>query len=344
MEHPVSGWALLSPEARAAASALATTISAPVSELGLAAARKLLATPATTAPTSPIAVRENQFVPTRDGEICARLYRDNDALDSPALIYLHGGGFVLGTLNGVDELCRAISARSGWTVISLEYRLAPEHPYPAALHDTIDTFSWVRSAAQTLRIDPKVVAVAGDSAGGNLAAALCLACRTAGGPMPAAQILIYPAIDDEFSRPSWSEFANAPLLTREDAQWFFRQYVGTSLLDPPDPLAAPMRAASLEHLPPALVLTAEVDPIRDDAEAYAARLADNGIPTTVIRYGGVFHGFVTEIGLFPQAQLAIDDICQYLRWIATGAPVSGRHGETPRAGADTTVLRHSRTT
>lgn len=329
MEHPFSGWSLLDPEARAAALALAMTISAPVSELGPTAARKLLETPAAIAPTTPISVNENLGVPTRDGEVRARLYRDNYAQDSPALLYLHGGGFVLGTLNGVDELCRAISARSGWTVISLEYRLAPEHPYPAALQDTVDTFAWIRSAAHTLGVDPKVVAVAGDSAGGNLAAALCLACRAAGGPMPTAQILIYPAVDNEFSRPSWSEFANAPLLTREDAQWFFRQYVGTSRLDPPDPLAAPMHATSLRQLPPALVLTAEVDPLRDDAEAYAARLADDGIPTVAIRYGGVFHGFVPEIGLFPQAQRAIDDICQYLRWVATGTPVRRRHHETP---------------
>lgn len=255
-------------------------------------------------------------MPTRAGELGARLYCDRPEGNLPVLLYLHGGGFVLGTLDGVDELCRAIAARSGWVVISLEYRLAPENPYPAALEDAVDTFAWIRRSASLLGIDPEMVAVGGDSAGGNLAAALCIVQRNRGASMPVAQVLAYPAVDDGFSRSSWKEFANAPLLNSADAKWFFGQYLGVQHSERVDFLSAPMRAASLQGLPPALILTAEVDPIRDDAEAYAARLKGDGVSVTAIRYAGVFHGFFPEVGVFAKTDRAIDDACRYLRRIA----------------------------
>ncbi|MCP2279602.1 alpha/beta hydrolase [Nocardia amikacinitolerans] len=305
-------WDLLDDHARAVATAIAAAVPASLRELGPDLARTLLATRPADQPITPIDVVEPMRIPTRAGEIGARLYRRNPSGLAPALLYLHGGGFVLGTLDGVDELCRAIAARSGWAVLSLEYRLAPENPYPAALEDAVDAFAWLHESATGLGIDPGTIAVGGDSAGGNLAAALCLVQRDGGGPMPAAQVLAYPAVDDRFARDSWTEFADAPLLTAADAKWSYEQYVGADRRVPADVLAAPMRAESLRGLPPALVVTAEVDPIRDDAEAYAARLEAEGVPATVIRYDGVFHGFFTEVGVFAQTGRAIDAVCEFL--------------------------------
>ncbi len=197
-----------------------------------------------------------------------------------------------------------------------EYRLAPEHPYPAALEDALDALAWLRGPARDAGVDPDLTAVGGDSAGGTLAAALCLRLRDGGLPLPVAQVLVYPAVDDRFSTPSWTEFAEAPLLTAADARWLWEQYVDPRRVDQ---YAAPMKAASLRGLPPALVLTAEVDPLRDDAEAYAERLRRDGVPTTAVRHAGVFHGFFTEVGTFAQTDAAIDDVVRHLRGIAPGA-------------------------
>jgi acetyl esterase len=212
----------------------------------------------------------------------------------------------------VDELCRAIAAGSGWTVVSVDYRLAPEHPYPAALEDCLDAYAWLTRTATEFGIDPEQIAVGGDSAGGNLAAALCLYRRDEGSSLPVTQVHADPAIDATIAPGSWSEFADAPLLSTADARWFWNQYVGPGHRAD-DYLAAPMRAGSLRGLPPALILTAEVDPLRDDAEAYAARLRRDGVPTTLTRYAGVFHGFIAELGTFRQAKRAIEEVCLHLR-------------------------------
>ncbi|AEF40730.1 putative esterase/ lipase [Hoyosella subflava DQS3-9A1] len=209
-------------------------------------------------------------------------------------------------------MCRAIAAGSGWTVVSLDYRLAPENPYPAALEDCLDAYAWLLRTAPKYGIDPNRIAVGGDAAGGNLAAALCLSRRDEDRPLPVTQVLAYPAVDGTFTAPSWSEFADSPFLGAADARWLWDQYVGRGCrVD--DHLAAPMRAQSLRGLPPALILTAEVDPIRDDAEAYAARLRHDGVSVSLIRYTGVFHGFFTEVNVFAQARRAIDEVCRHLR-------------------------------
>lgn len=307
-------WNLLDEDARAAARMINHVLPKPLHELGAEQARMLLHTAPSIEPITPLAQVEHLTVPTRAGAIRARLYRADDAqdCDRPAVVYLHGGGFVLGTVDGADELCRAIAAGSGWTVVSLDYRLAPENPYPAALEDCLDAYAWLTRTASELGIDPGRIAVAGDSAGGNLAAALCLHRRDEGSPLPVTQVLAYPAVDGTFSSPSWSEFADAPLLSAADARWFWNLYVGPGHRAD-DHLAAPMRAESLCGLPPALILTAEVDPVRDDAEAYAARLRRDGVRVSLIRYAGVFHGFITEIGAFVQARRAIDEVCLHLR-------------------------------
>ncbi|CAL9620129.1 alpha/beta hydrolase [Streptomyces sp. enrichment culture] len=319
MTEPVPpGWERLDAVALSVARLIAGTLTTPLRELGVRTARALLASAPSDRPLTPLDRVEEVAVPTRSGPLRARLYHPPAppaAEPRPALLYLHGGGFVLGTLDGVDEVCRALAARSGWAVLSLEYRLAPEHPYPAALEDALDALAWLRGPAQEAGIDPDRIAVGGDSAGGNLAAALCLRLRDGGLPLPAAQILVYPAVDDRFAAPSWTQFADAPLLTTADARWLWEQYVDPGRVDQ---YAAPMKAASLRGLPPALVLTAEVDPLRDDAEAYAERLRRDGVPTTAVRHSGVFHGFFTEVGTFTQTDAAIDDVVRHLRGVATG--------------------------
>ncbi|POX42910.1 esterase [Streptomyces sp. Ru73] len=312
-------WERLDADARLAAQAIAAVLTTPVRELGVRAARELLASTPSDPPLTPLDRVDEVTVRARSGPLRARLYHPPGppAADlRPVLLYLHGGGFVLGTLDGVDETCRAIAARSGWAVLSPEYRLAPEHPYPAALEDSLDTLARLRESGSDWGIDPGMIAVGGDSAGGNLAAALCLHLRDHGRPLPVSQVLVYPAVDDRFATPSWTRFADAPLLTAADARWLWEQYIGPGRQGDVDEYAAPMKAASLRGLPPALVLTAEVDPLRDDAEAYAARLQDDDVPTTSIRHSGVFHGFFTEVGAFAKTDAAIDDVARHLRDIA----------------------------
>ncbi|WP_063009250.1 alpha/beta hydrolase [Nocardia nova] len=308
-------WGRLDDRALLVAHAVAAAMPTPVRELGAQTARTLLASAPADTPRTPLDRVDAVAVPTRAGELLARRYHapiERDTTPRPVLLYLHGGGFVLGTLDGVDEVCRAIAAKSGWDVVSLEYRLAPEHPYPAPLEDSLDALTWIRGSADELGIDATRIAVGGDSAGGNLAAAVCLHLRDRGLPLPAAQVLIYPAVDDSFAAPSWTEFADAPLLTTADARWLWEQYVGTAR-GTVDQYAAPMKAPSLRDLPPALVLTAEVDPLRDDAEAYAERLRRDGVPVTLVRHAGVFHGFFAEVGVFSQTDTAIDDVVRHLR-------------------------------
>ncbi|MFE3960724.1 alpha/beta hydrolase [Nocardia sp. NPDC059091] len=311
-------WTLLDDDAKAAARVISQVLRKPIHELGLEQARTLLNSAPTTAPVTPWDHVEQLTVPTRAGSISARVYHAGDPncdSDRPALVYLHGGGFILGSLDGVDELCRAIAAGSEWTVVSLDYRLAPEYPYPAALEDCLDAYAWLTRAAPELGIDPERIAVGGDSAGGNLAAALCLKRRDDHSRLPVTQVLIYPAVDGTFTAPSWSDFADAPPLSTADARWAWDLYVGPEGRTD-DHLAAPMRAESLRDLPPALILTAEIDPIRDDAERYAARLRRDGVRVSLTRYPGVFHGFFTEIGSFSKTEQAIAEACRHLREFA----------------------------
>ncbi|MFF8844048.1 alpha/beta hydrolase [Streptomyces sp. NPDC015127] len=300
---------LLDEEARQVARQLADLLPGPLHTLGLQGVRDFAAPQPPPRSTPMAAVRDHRVgVPA----VLVREYCPSEQPASPTVLYVHGGGFTVGSLDGVDELCRLIAAGAECTVFSVEYRLAPEHPYPAALDDVRTAHAWLTANAADLGVDPHRIAVAGDSAGGGLAAALCLDLRDRGLPQPVLQLLAYPAVDDSFERPSWTEFADAPLLGTEDARWFWRQYVGEAGVAP-DVLAAPMRAASLRGLAPAHVITAEVDPLRDDGEAYADRLAEEGVPVTRQRYRGVFHGFFTEVDTFTAAGTAVTDACGRLR-------------------------------
>jgi acetyl esterase len=233
----------------------------------------------------------------------------------PGLVFFHGGGWVLGSIATHDHLCRAIANASGAAVVSVEYRLAPEHPYPAAVDDAEAATVWVAENARALGIDLRRLAVGGDSAGGNVAAVVARRARDRGGPPLALQVLIYPATDAAMSTRSYLENAEGYFLTRAAMAWYWDHYVP----DPArrlDPDASPLRAASLAGLPPALVITAGHDPLRDEGEAYARGLAEAGVAVRHVAYPGMIHGFLRRHSVMDQGKAALGEIAAALRLLA----------------------------
>lgn len=217
-----------------------------------------------------------------------RRYRPVGATGA-AVVYFHGGGWVLGSIETHDRQCRQLAHGSGATVFNVDYRRAPEHPFPAAYEDALAVTRQVLESGGSLGVDPTRVGLAGDSAGGNLAAAVALGCREGTGPHLRAQLLVYPAVDAEMTSRSFEENADGPFLTRDEMAWFYGHYRTGS--DPRDWRLSPIHADDLSGLPPTLVVTAELDPLRDEGEAYADRLANAGVRSTAVRYAGVSHGF-----------------------------------------------------
>jgi len=238
----------------------------------------------------PVARVEPLSVPGPASEIPARLYAPDVEGSLPALIHFHGGGWVICDLDTHDGFCRSLANAAGCAVVSVDYRLAPEHRYPAALEDCYAVLEYVWRNAAGLRLDPTRLGVIGDSAGGNLAAAVALKARDAGEPALRAQILTYPALDPRCEHPSMQENAEGYFLTQSAMRWFWGHYMGEGC-DPRDPYLAPLYAPDLSGLPPALVVTAKYDPLRDEGEAYARRLEEAGVAVELSRYDGVFHGF-----------------------------------------------------
>jgi len=251
---------------------------------------------------------ETRTIPgPEDTELRLRFYWPLTPGPLPAALYFHGGGWVLNSIETHDDLCQRLAHASDTVVVSVDYRLAPETRYPGAVEDVYAALKWVADNAATLGIRPDRIAVGGDSAGGNLAAALCLVARDRGGPAIAAQYLIYPITDCDLDRPSYHENAEGYFLTRAQMAWFWDHYV-PSVEQRREPYASPLRATSLAGLPPATVLTAEYDPLRDEGEAYAAALQQAGVPATVTRYDGMIHAFVKRVDQFDRALIAIRQI------------------------------------
>lgn len=226
----------------------------------------------------------------------ARCYRPrSDEALMPVLLYLHGGGWVFGNLETHDTICRRLAAGSGCAVLSLDYRLAPEHPFPAALDDVADALGWLAYKGREVGLDPSRMAIGGDSAGGNLAVATLLALRGTDGPKPIFQLLIYPALDLTMSGNSHEAFGKGYLLDSDLQRQCHALYLGTA--DRGDWRASPLLAADLSGLPPAFVLTASHDPLRDEGEAYAARLVATGVPVTAYRVPGQVHAFMAMDGV-----------------------------------------------
>jgi acetyl esterase len=256
---------------------------------------------------------ENRAVPGPRGDIPVRVYTPQGRAPFPVLVYLHGGGWVIGSLDTHDPLCRYLANAAGCVVVSVDYRLAPEHPYPAAPEDAYAATRWVAANAEAVGGDPSRLAVGGDSAGGNLSAVVALMARDRGGPRLVFQLLVYPVTDAPSSdHASYRENAEGYLLTRAAMDWFWDHYCAERA-DRADPYLCPLCAKDVSRLPPALVITAEFDPLRDEGEAYAARLREAGGRVELRRYPGMIHGFFSMGALLTQARAATAEAAAALR-------------------------------
>jgi acetyl esterase len=254
---------------------------------------------------------EDRSIPGPAGDIPVRIFANSHAIDLPIVVFFHGGGWVLSSVDGHDPIARRIAARSGALVVSVEYRLAPEAPFPAPHDDCWTATTWLAEHGADWGGDPSRVAVCGDSAGANLAAGVAIRARDEGLPL-AMQALIYPCIDDRQSEyPSMTDNADGYFLAADDMVWFWDHFVPAEFRS--DPRAVPARLPQPAGLAPAFVQTAEFDPLRDEGERYARRLADAGVPTELVRYPGVVHGFVTRWHTIARAEQAHDDLATALK-------------------------------
>lgn len=250
-------------------------------------------------------------VAVEGGDIAVRVYYPGPGT-APALLYFHGGGWVLGDLDHSDALCRILARDSGCVVVNVDYRLAPEHRFPIAAEDCYRALLWLADAAADLRVAGARIAVAGSSAGGNLAAAVTLLQRDRGGPEIACQLLVYPVLDSACNSASYQTFGEGFLISTPDMQWYWEQYLGRPE-DALSPIACPLLARDLTGLPDALVITAECDPVCGDGERYAARLRQAGVEATLSRYDGVLHGFFAMPGVIDRAETAIAEATAFLK-------------------------------
>lgn len=256
----------------------------------------------------PVRVRTDVLLPLPGRPIRVRLYRDATGGPRPLLLWLHGGGFVGGTLDDIDVTCAGLARRTGLTVLSLEYRLAPEHPFPAALHDTYDALTWLEEHGEAFGGDGRLLA-GGQSSGANLVAAACLMARDRGRPHVTRQILCYPWLDFGTDSESHRRFdgVDGDLPSRD--RWYQSQYLAGQAVTP---YAAPLTARDLTGLPPALLLGAGLDPVRDDARRYAKRLQDSGVATAYLEYDSTPHAFLNFPGALSAAWRAMQDIADDL--------------------------------
>jgi acetyl esterase len=274
-------------------------------------ARDLRLSPPPPVPTAVGGV-EDRTIAGPDEDIPLRIYRPERKSATGALVYFHGGGWVIGDLDSHDETCRRLCREAGVAVVAVHYRRAPETTYPGAVDDCFAATCWVADHAAELDIDPARLAVGGDSAGGNLAAAVALMARDRGHPAVCFQLLIYPVTAADFDTASYRENAEGYLLSRRAMQWFWDQYVPDTD-QRREPYAAPLRAQSLAGLPPALVQTAEYDPLRDEGEAFAEALKRAGVNVQMTRYDGLIHGFFGMQDAVPAARPALAEAARALR-------------------------------
>jgi acetyl esterase len=249
------------------------------------------------------------------GRLRIRIYTPHGTGPFPLLVFFHGSGFVLCSLDTHDGMCRNLCAGAGCVVASVDYRLAPEHKFPAGIDDCLDATRWAAAHATELGANPMRVAVAGDSAGANMAAVASLRVRDEGGPSLRGQLLLYPVTDYHTpGTPSYSENAEGYGLTRDTMKWFWAHYLNDES-ESTHPDASPLRARDVSGLPPALVITAQYDPLRDDGEFYAEKLKAAGVTTALRRYDGVNHGFMFWVGVVDKAGMAMSEACEWLRGV-----------------------------
>jgi acetyl esterase len=259
-----------------------------------------------------VAKVEHRFIPGPTADLPARIYTPAGAGPFPGLVYFHGSGWVVLNIEVCDTTMRALANSTGCVVVAVNYQKAPEHPFPVPFEDAWASTLWTFENAAELGIDPARIGVIGDSAGGNLAAAVTLRARAEGAPGIAFQALVYPALDRGWDTPSAIENAEGYGLQRETMRWFWNHYVPDEA-DGDNPLVSPLRAADLSGLPPAFIATAEFDPLRDDGRAYHAALHDAGVPVTYVEYDGMIHGFYWMQGVVDGAKRLHEDLADAIR-------------------------------
>jgi acetyl esterase len=312
----------LKPEIEALLARMAASGAPPLERQSVAEARRLYVanSAALQGPPVPVAAVADRAIPGPAGDLGVRVYSPHGEPPFPIVVWLHGGGWVVGTLDTYDGVCRALASAVPAVVVAVDYRLAPEHRFPAAVEDSYAATLWASRNAAELGGAQQRLAVAGDSAGGNLAAVVALGARDRGGPAIGFQLLVYPVTDAAMDTASCRENADGYYLTAAGMRWYWRHYLGEA--DGLRPDASPLRAAFFGGLPPALVVTAEHDPLRDEGEAYAARLRAAGVPAAVSRYPGVVHGFFRWRAVTDAADACLQEAATALR-AALASPDSG---------------------
>ena len=258
-------------------------------------------------------------IPGPDGEVAVRIYAPAGAGPFPILVWFHGGGWVVGDLESADPTARHLCQGAGCVVVSVDYRLAPETKFPGPAEDCYAATVWAAENAASINGDASRIAVGGDSAGGNLAAAVSLMAADRRGPAIAHQLLVYPVTERNYQTASYIDNAEGYMLAREAMRWYWDAYLADEA-DAANPYAAPMRAQSLAGQPPALVITAEFDPLRDEGEAYGRRLREAGVAAAITRYDGMIHGFFGMVGVMDQSRQAVDQASDALRAAFANAP------------------------
>ncbi len=264
------------------------------------------------APGPEVAKVEDRSIPGPDGDVPVRIYIPEGSGPFPILIWYHGGGWVIGDLESADGPSRHLCVGADCVVVSVDYRLAPETKFPGPAEDCYAAIQWAVDNAAAINGDPARVAVGGDSAGANLAAAISLMARDRNDPAISFQLLVYPVTERNFSTASYHDNATGYSLTQAGMRWFWDQYLADDA-DAANPYAAPAQAANLSGLPPALVITAEFDPLRDEGEAYAELLRNAGVPTQATRYDGMIHGFFAMPAVLDQGRRAVDEATAALK-------------------------------
>lgn len=256
---------------------------------------------------------QDRSIPGNDGEIRIRIYTPRGGEILPALVFFHGGGGVVGSLETHDALCRSLANNAECKVVSVDYRLAPEHKYPAALYDCFAATQWACQNAASFDGDPDRVAVGGDSVGGSLAAGVALMARDRGGPKLAYQLMFYPMVDYYIpGAPSYEVNGSGYFLTKSAIRWFLNHYLPEDF-DRDDPYLFPLRSRDLRGLPPATIMTAEFDPLRDEGEMYAMRMREAGIPVHLRRIDGMMHGFTVMAKRLDKAREALKEAAFHLK-------------------------------
>jgi acetyl esterase len=266
---------------------------------------------------------EDRTIPGPESTLPVRIYTPDGSGPFPVLVWFHGGGWVVGDLDTADATCRNLAVGAGCVVVSVDYRLAPETKFPGPAEDCYAATRWVEQNAASINVDPGRIAVGGDSAGGNLAAAVSLMARDRGASLPIFQLLVYPVTDRNFDTQSYVYNAEGYQLTRDGMVWYWDHYLKDDA-DAFNPYAAPLQASDLSGLPPALVITAEYDPLRDEGEAYSRRLEAAGVPTVCTHYDGMIHGFFGMAAVLDKGKQAVEEASSTLQGAFAGQPITTR--------------------